>query len=74
MGNAALGQSRKHLEHKEVDTPYLMDQPFRKHSLEHAAEKCLTHIGGTLLTRDVCKQQHFPCVVARDWCERLRDP
>lgn len=68
--NGGLGQRGKHCKCWDVDTPYLMDLPLRKHSLEHAAEKCLTHIGGMFLTRDVCKQQPSPSVVIRVQCER----
>lgn len=74
MGNAAVGQSSKHSQHGYVDTLYLMDRPLRKHSLEQAAEKCLTHIGGMLLTKDVCKQQPSPCVVVGVQCERPSGP
>lgn len=74
MGNAAVGQSSKHSQHGYVDTLYLMDRPLRKHSLEQAAEKCLTHIGGMLLTGDVCKQQPSPCVVVGVRCERPSGP
>lgn len=74
VGNAAVGQSSKHSQHGYVDALYLMDRPLRKHSLERAAEKCLTHIGGMLLTGDVCKQQPSPCVVVGVRCERPRGP
>lgn len=72
MGNAALGQGSKQSEHADVDTPYLMDRPLRKHSLEQAAEKCLTHIGGMLLAGDVCKQQPSPSAVVGVQCEGPR--
>lgn len=74
MGNTAVGQSSKHSQYGYVDTLYLMDRLLRKHSLEQAAEKCLTHIGGMLLTRDECKQQPSPCVVVGVWCERPSGP
>lgn len=72
MGNAALGQGSKQSERGDVDTPYLMDRPLRKHSLEQAAEKCLTHIGGMLLAGDVCKQQPSPSAVVGVQCEGPR--
>lgn len=74
MGNSALGQGSKHSERRDVDTPYLMDRLLRKHSLEHAAEKCLTHIGGMLLAGDVCKQQPSPSVVVGVRCKEPSGP
>lgn len=74
MGNGAVGQSSKHSQHGYVDALYLMDRPLRKHSLERAAEKCLTHIGGMLLTGDACKQQPSPLAVVGVRCERRSGP